>query len=285
MNTIYNWLCNRFNPAFFSFQQGQLRLMQKSGGKELQIGGVLARWLSRAAYTERSSILAQIKELRNEASRSGQKINRLDFGAGNRNLVKEGDFSKANETTLGQIVSRETKPDFWAKLLYLLVVEFKPETVIELGTNAGFSTATLAAGLKYNQKGTLISLEGDPSLAEIARKNLAELRLDRVEVITGLFSDTLPGALQKLKSLQFAYIDGHHDELATETYFEQILTHCEPGSIIIADDISWSDGMKRVWSKIKTHRQVAVSIDLKSIGVVITGKPGVKQNHYSFFLI
>lgn len=285
MINLYNWLCSKVNPALFSFQQNQLRKMQKSGGTDLQIGGVLARWLSRAAYAERSSVLHQIKELRAETCKSKIKISRVDLGTGNRNPVKDGKFSKNFETTLGTIVSRETKPDFWARLLYLLAVEFKPESVLELGTNAGFSTATLAAALKYNQTGQLISLEGDPALAEIARQNLVKLRLDRVEIITGLFSDTLSGALQKLKPVQFAYIDGHHDEVATLTYFEQILSQSEPGTLIIADDISWSDGMKRAWEKIKTHKQTALSVDLNAVGIVITGRSGGKQNHYSFFLI
>ena len=59
------------------------------------------------------------------------------------------------------------------------------------------------------------------------------------------------------------------DELATVTYFEQLIPHLDDTAIIIFDDISWSDGMPRAWKKIISREGIVATVDLKKLGIVI----------------
>ena len=51
-------------------------------------------------------------------------------------------------------------------------------------------------------------------------------------------------------------IDGHHDEQATIAYFEKFIPYLSKNSIIVFDDISWSDGMRRAWNTIEKNEMV-----------------------------
>ena len=52
------------------------------------------------------------------------------------------------------------------------------------------------------------------------------------------------------KYFLYAFIDVHHDDKATVACFKQILPYIADEAVIVFDDISWSDGMKRAWKKI-----------------------------------
>jgi len=70
-----------------------------------------------------------------------------------------------------------------------------------------------------------------------------------------------------ITSVDYVFIDGHHNEQATINYFELLLPHLSPGATVVFDDISWSKGMKRSWEKICRHSAVAFAVDLKMLGI------------------
>jgi predicted O-methyltransferase YrrM len=90
----------------------------------------------------------------------------------------------------------------------------------------------------------------------LARENFQALGLENVTVVSGKFQDTLYRALNEHHPIDFAFIDGHHDEKATITYFKQIQLHLRKESVVIFDDISWSKGMRNAWKKIRENDKV-----------------------------
>jgi predicted O-methyltransferase YrrM len=133
----------------------------------------------------------------------------------------------------------------------------------------GISGAYQASAQKLNQKGDIVTLEGAESLASLARKNFHSLGLDNARVVTGRFQDTLDRVLIEYEPIDYAFIDGHHDEEATITYFQQILPHISEKSILIFDNISWSKGMRRAWKKIQEHEKVKISLDMRTWGICV----------------
>ena len=164
-----------------------------------------------------------------------------------------------------------SKSAFWARVLFSLVREFQPGTCLELGTNMGISAAYQASALKLTGAGRLITLEGDEPRARAARGHLRQLGLNNVEVVLGRFRDTLPAVLSARGTIDFAFIDGHHDELATREYFELIALHLSSPALVVLDDISWSQGMKRAWAVIRRDPRVRVSADLHVLGLCVVG--------------
>ncbi|MQA89842.1 MAG: hypothetical protein GEU90_06360 [Gemmatimonas sp.] len=186
--------------------------------------------------------------------------------------------AKERFSTVGEICRRRSKGRIWGLLLHRLVRGFAPSTALELGTCLGVSTSYQAAAMKLNGRGRLISLEGAAALADQARKNLRKLCLDCVEVRTGLFQHTLEPALRDLGSIDFAFIDGHHDEEATLAYFEMVVPFLAHRAILVFDDIAWSDGMRRAWARLRADPRVRVTLDLSIIGICILGRDLPKQD-------
>jgi predicted O-methyltransferase YrrM len=172
---------------------------------------------------------------------------------------------------VGEVCRRRSKRPLWGRLLHELVRELSPASVLEMGTCVGISTAYQAAALELNHRGIMISLEGAPALAQLAAENLAALGLHRVRVRDGLFRDTLPAALSDLAPLDFAFIDGHHDEAATLAYFEQILPCLSPTATLVFDDIAWSEGMARAWDALQRDARAGATVDLSSVGICLPG--------------
>ena len=46
------------------------------------------------------------------------------------------------------------------------------------------------------------------------------------------------------------------------------LKYSHAQTLFIFDDINWSEEMKRVWTEIKAHPQVSISMDFFTLGLV-----------------
>jgi len=211
----------------------------------------------------------QIEQIRKQFTDNPTPVTIRDFGAGNpdsRRSDEEMAHGTTSTTTYGEI-SLGSKPPLWALLLFKLIRKIQPTVAIELGTCIGISAAYQAAALQLNGKGRLISIEGSEAIAALARKNIESLHLNNVEILCGTFKEVLPEVFTKISAIDYVFIDGHHDEQATIAYFELLLPHLVSGAIVVFDDISWSEGMRRAWEKIRKHDSVAFSVDLKMLGI------------------
>jgi predicted O-methyltransferase YrrM len=129
-------------------------------------------------------------------------------------------------------VSRET-----GALLYMLARNSGVRTVVEFGTSFGISTLHLAAGLRDNGGGRLITTEFEPSKVARARQNLSAGGLDDlVEIREGDALQTLAADLPE--SIDLLLLDG------AKALYPEILALVEsrlrPGAFIVADNADYS---------------------------------------------
>ncbi|HEX7366887.1 MAG TPA: class I SAM-dependent methyltransferase, partial [Pelobium sp.] len=125
---------------------------------------------------------------------------------------------------------------------------------------------------------TIISMEGCPQTAAVAKENWEKLALTNTQVIVGNFDDTLPTLIDAQDKLDFVFIDGNHRKDATLNYFNACLPKVHENSVLIFDDIYWSKGMAEAWEHIKAHPDVTVTIDLFWIGLVFFRAGQAKQD-------
>jgi len=129
-------------------------------------------------------------------------------------------------------VSRET-----ARLLYMLARAVRARTIVEFGTSFGLSTLHLAAALRDNGGGRLITSEFEPSKVARARENLtAGGLIDLVEIREGDALQTL--AVDLPETIDLLLLDG------AKGLYPEILRLVEsrlrPGAVIVADNADWS---------------------------------------------
>jgi predicted O-methyltransferase YrrM len=84
-----------------------------------------------------------------------------------------------------------------------------------------------------------------------------------------------------LPQVDLAFIDGNHRLSPTLKYFETILPKTHADSIIIFDDIHWSEEMEQAWEKIRTDECVRLSIDLFFMGIVFFRKEFREKQHFT----
>lgn len=129
-------------------------------------------------------------------------------------------------------VSRET-----GSLLYLLARSSGARNVVEFGTSIGISTLHLAAALRDNGGGRLISSEFEPGKIARARANLAAAGLaDLVEIREGDALQTLGSDLPE--RIDLLLLDG-----AKALYLDvlqRVQSRLRPGALIVADNADYS---------------------------------------------
>lgn len=166
-------------------------------------------------------------------------------------------------------------------MLFRMIRHLRPVSCLELGTCVGISASYQASALKLNGSGQLITLEGSPEIAKLARETLAQLELTNATVVTGPFYQTLPGALESAAPIDFLFNDGHHDHDALLAYFTQALPHLAKEAVIVFDDISWSSGMRQAWREIEDDSRVAATVDLGIIGIALISEDRSGTRHYT----
>ena len=125
-------------------------------------------------------------------------------------------------------VSRET-----GCLLYMLARSTRATSVLEFGTSFGVSTIYLAAALRDNGGGRIITTEFEPSKVVRARENLTEAGLiDLAEIREGDALDTLSRDLPE--TFDLVLLDGAKSLYAD--VLQCVEAHLRPGSFVLADD-------------------------------------------------
>ena len=245
-------------------------------------GEVLGELRAQLMAEDEAQWIQRIERIRADLCASAEQILVPDYGAGDPAQTIPDEAMQAGRATseiVGQACEQYSKPPLWASLLFKLVRQFKCESCVELGTCLGISAAYQAAALELNGKGRLVTLEGAPSFGAMAARTLSSLGLGhRVQVKIGRFQDNLSAVLTELRTIDHAFIDGHHDERATIAYFEQIVRYAAQPAIVVIDDITWSDGMRRAWRRVWADPKIDVALDLDKVGVCLL-LAGVKARH------
>jgi predicted O-methyltransferase YrrM len=208
------------------------------------------------------------QKVRIELMRSKQQIAVYDLGEG-------GKFKKNYTRKVGQIAATSSKKAAEGRILYNLSAYVKPSVILELGTSFGISTMYLKLG---NPSARIITIEGCPEIASIAVNNFRKNNMADVEVIVGSFDEVLPGLIHSGLLPDMVFVDGNHGYNATLRYFEILLPLMKNDSLMIFDDIHWSDEMELAWREIEQSPDVSVTVDLFHLGLVFFKKELSRQN-------
>ena len=212
-----------------------------------------------------------VEARRQQLLNSPASIGVTDFGAGSHT-------GAGQQRRVADIARTAAKSPHLAQLLFRLVNRFRPATILELGTSLGLTTAYLAAADSHHR---VITLEGCPNVAAVARETFATLQLGNIDIVEGNIDHTLAPALSALAApLDFAFFDGNHRYKPTLRYFELCLAHRTNESVFVFDDIHWSAEMEQAWKTIQAHPDVTMTVDLFHIGLVFFRKNQPKQ-HFS----
>ncbi|MEI6124638.1 MAG: class I SAM-dependent methyltransferase [Bacteroidota bacterium] len=252
-----------------------------------KIGNALRSVVHNEFSVAEIELFNKLEQFRQDRMKSTQLIQIEDFGAGNsesKRTAEEMSKGTVSSFTIGYLASSPSSRPAYARALYKIVEAFKFDNCIEMGTCIGISAAYQCFALQNNEKSRLVSIDGSPNLCEVSRGHLKSLGLSNFEIRAGRFVDVLPNLLNELKTVDYVFIDGHHDEKATYEYFIQLLPYLSDFSVLIFDDVNWSDGMVRAWKLIQKHEVFTAIIDVQKFGIGLidkTSSKGVSVDAYN----
>ena len=179
------------------------------------VAPLLARLFNDAEAATSPAITKMSRDERERMLRS--KTDYLDF------------YGRAKDLWLP--VSAET-----GKLLYMLARSVRAKTIVEFGTSFGISTLHLAAALRDNGGGRIVTTEFEPSKVARARRHLKEGGLDDlVEIREGDALTTLKADLPPM--IDLLLLDG------AKALYIDVLSLVEdrlrPGALVVADNADY----------------------------------------------
>lgn len=200
----------------------------------------------------------QIESVREALLADKRIIEVQDLGAGSRT-------GAPSSRQVSSIAKNALAPAHQAQALFKLVSHFQPESILELGTSLGITTSYLA---KAAPKAHISTIEGSPNIAQIARSTFQSLELSHIDSVIGSFDEVLDRILNKRKTWDFIYIDGNHRFEATMHYLQMIRPFLHENSIVILDDIYWSDEMTQAWKAACNREEYTLFLDYFHFGIL-----------------
>lgn len=199
-------------------------------------------------------IIKRIESRRKELQDSQVILEVIDYGAGKPDEKRTAEQMQEGvrvRVPLAQMAAIGVKPDKAAQIAEIFAT-LSPQKILELGTCCGFSSAYMHL---LAPSANIDTIEGAPSLAEVARDNHDILGCSNITIHIGRFDVVLPKLLETRAPFDFVFVDGHHDQQATLGYYAQILPFVREGGAMCFDDIAWSEGMRAAWAEIaQKHR-------------------------------
>ncbi|MBL6660955.1 MAG: class I SAM-dependent methyltransferase [Crocinitomicaceae bacterium] len=148
-----------------------------------------------------------------------------------------------------------------ALLLYRISNYFKPKRILELGTSIGIGSLHLHLGYPSAH---ITSVEGCQETFNLAKQNLESTN---IELINSTFYDYIKSLNEE--SFDLIFIDGHHDGEALKYYLKLLSDYIHNDTIIVLDDIRWSNSMYNAWNKIKLEKKYHLSMDFFRMGILM----------------
>ena len=212
----------------------------------------------------------RIERIRKRFIESEEMFQRSDYGAGS-SFSEKTNFQKIS-TIARYALSPPAKCRFLANLAHFI----QANNILELGTSLGISASYLAMACP---QANVITIEGDPVIADKAIQVFAELELTNVRLINQRF-DQFFQASEGLSKIDLCYIDGHHTSVALLQQLNWLEPFIHERSIIVVDDIHWSEDMSAGWLTLTNRPGIRQSIDCFSFGMLFFNPNFLnKENH------
>lgn len=192
-------------------------------------------------------------------------------------FVTDFGTKSSEERSIKRIARNALETERIDQILFKMVNFTHAESILELGTCLGISSAYLAGG---NTRGHVTTFEGSSEFIKIAKSNWQKLGVKNLTTIIGDIDTTLPKWLStNNQTIDFVFLDANHTKEATQRYVNWLLPQMNKKSILVIDDIYHSTQMTQAWQWIKNLPQVTSTMDLFHIGIAFFDPDFLRKNY------
>ena len=199
----------------------------------------------------------------------------------NREKIPVGSFGAGSHTggkswrRISGVTANSSIHPKYGRLLYRLTQFVQPAEILELGTGLGISTAYLRAGA---QNCRMITVEGHSQKSDFAKEAFRKQHFPETQFVNSDFDEFLDSWKPENHPMML-FIDGDHSYEATMRYYNRIASYIRHDTVLVLDDIHWSEGMERAWKSITSDRNSVLTADLFFTGLVFF-REGVNRQDF-----
>jgi predicted O-methyltransferase YrrM len=171
--------------------------------------------------------------------------------------------------------SRNKKNRSLERILFRIINDLQPKTMLEVGCCSGIDTLYMA---KACPKAKLIStIEQTDNLPSI-EKALMNCPESDIRLFNGPAGTSLEGALAQIDKLDFVLFNATKDRQRRLNDFTSCLRKAHAGSVFVLKNIHQTPEQGKTWDMIRNHPNVRVSIDLLHMGILLFKPELVHKN-------
>ena len=127
--------------------------------------------------------------------------------------------------------------------LYLLARDMRPSVSLEIGTYLGTSACHLAAG---NRDAVVATIDIERNCKDLIHRIAVEQDLRNLAAITARSTEYVSDG-----DINLLFIDGNHTYDDAHGEYLRFRKSVAPGGVILFDDISLNDEMRRMWAEVE----------------------------------
>ncbi len=234
----------------------------------------LYKFLDQCLYADRNEAAFIIPETHRKNLRKDHTvISYPDPGAGSRLRALPG-HNPAKQVEIRHIARTSLQKPSYCRLYYRMVRYFGYGNILELGTSLGVTTSYMSLA---NTAARIHTIEGAEPIATYAKDYFRRHNFPGITLFRGNFDNVLEDIVAG-NYYDMVFIDGNHKGEKVLEYFSLLTKHIHKGSVIIVDDIRWSNSMLRAWRDITASPLVTLSLDLFHTGMVFFDTRLSKEN-------
>ena len=171
-------------------------------------------------------------------------------------------------------------PPKYGKVLHGLIRENNIYSVIELGTSLGISTSYLSSHAAVD----VTTIEANKQVLDVTRQAYQEIGNSKsIHFVHARFDAILSDLCKAGLANTLIFIDGDHNKEAVMRNFTSCLPFIEESTILVFDDIYWSESMTDSWHEIYQHKKVKLSIDIFRLGIVFFKQANKEKQHFQIW--
>ncbi|WP_462280545.1 O-methyltransferase [Salinivirga cyanobacteriivorans] len=261
----------RLDWLFYQFRKGVKYYLTSKHGRGFGIHSPFVYGLVKEVFMQSKRRVSQyrwIAEMRKELENNTLLLSEGSKGEGSK--VKETQYIRA-----GRLARRSGLPEKYIRLLVKLTNYLSLESVLELGTCCGLTSACLAKGKEQMMVHTI---EGNYDRYQFALSMFTKWGVPNIAIENEYFIDVLDRFSKYDARFDMVFMDGDHAYKPTIQYFEKLIHLLNKNGVIVVDDIYWSPGMTKAWKAIQNHPSVTVTIDLYRFGLVFLHRSQAKEH-------
>ncbi len=260
---------SKLNSFFFRFKKYLHYWLNNVDGHSLHSPFVFGFYNDVLHGKSNTSDFEGIENLRSFLLKDTRVLEINDLGAGSS--VNKSTNRKVKDIAKYSLASPKS-----SQLYHRLIAYFEAKNILELGASLGINTLYLASNYSVEK---VITVEGCQQTAQIAKDNFSGLFNDKITLINADVTLAFSEISHQVSQLDFILIDANHTYEATLEYYRLCKPFLHEGSVIIFDDIYWSEGMSKAWREIIKDVEVTLSLDLFEMGIVFFKKDLQKENY------